>query len=54
MSWDCYDCYYGYCYDCYHGITMIATIIAVIAERCDNDGDNDSDGDGDGDGRAKY
>ena len=30
---------------------MVATIIAVIAERSDNDSDND--GDGDGDGRAK-
>ena len=46
MPWDCYGCCYGYYYDCYHEIAMITTIIAVIAERSDN---ND-----DGDGRAKY
>ena len=31
---------------------MVATMVAVIAERSDNNGDGD--GDGDGDGRAEY
>ena len=34
---------------------MIATMVAIIAERSDNDSDDDNDGDGDSDsdGRAE-
>ena len=32
ISWDDYDCYYGW----YHEMTMIAALIAAMAKRSDN------------------